>query len=140
MSVLAGNLTSHPSAVGSRLSRAHRQLIDHTLGDNERVLAATAADLKCVRGRRVSGAPRAGALAVTDHRLLVVDPDSARTAEAVIDIPFLEIEQIAYLHSMTGRKVFLCTRQGSFVGTVRPGTGPAEDLVATLQTQIEDPY
>jgi hypothetical protein len=140
MSVLADNLAFNQSVADSRLSRAQRELIDLALLDDERVLVATAAELKRSRGHRVSGPPRAGALAVTDRRLLVLDPDSTRAAERVTAVPFFEIEQIAYLHSMTGRKVILCTRQGTFVGTVRRGTGPAEDFVATLQAQIEDPY
>ena len=140
MSALAGNLAYSPSEADPALSRTQRRLIDRALFADERVLVAAAAQLKGCAGRRARGAPRAGALAVTDRRLLVVDPASEHAKDSVIAIPFFEIEQIAYLHTMTGRKVIVCTRQGTFVGAVKPECEPAEDLVATLQSQIEEPY
>lgn len=138
MGVLAHDVASDRSTTDLGLSRFQRQVIAAALLDGERVLAAAATELK-VCGRRVFAAPGAGAMVVTDRRLLVVDPDSTRAADAVITVPFDEIEQIAYLQSMTGRTVIVCTRQGRYAGKVRRELEPAEDLVATLQEQITGP-
>ena len=137
MTVLDCDVDSDRSPLDLDLSRLQRQAIANTLSDDERVLAAAKTELKACSGRAVAAA---GAMVVTDHRLLILHPGSARPEDAVITVPFAEIEQIAYLHSMTGRTVIVCTRQGRYAGKVRREHEPAEDLVATLQAQLVDPW
>src|SRR5580658_7279089 len=88
MSALADDMTFTSSRERSALTRFQRQAIDHALHEDERVLAAAATELRACGGRHVS-APD-GAMAVTDRRLLVVDPESVRATDSVITIPFCD--------------------------------------------------